>query len=85
MNFHWLPSEPELAPDGDPRVAVVPETHVRSVIADNGDFYAACTCGYLSLSCLTLEEAHRFPCPVELLLAESLVREIRLYARLVGH
>jgi len=81
-----LPAAPLPQADGDPRAASVAELHIRSVIGDHSDFYATCTCGYLSLSYLTLEAAHRSPCPVEVLLAESRERERRLFARLgAGH
>lgn len=80
MTLHWLPATPR------PHTAVeLLERHKRTVILDHQDAYASCSCGWFSTAFLTSDDAHSAVCEVERLLLDSRVRELRLYARLVGH
>lgn len=69
--------------DPQPRMQDAPcvELHVRSVVKYGPDWYAWCSCGFVSTSCLTAEEAHRRPCEIEEILISSRERERRIYAR----
>lgn len=58
-----------------------PPIHARSYICRNGDWTFSCACGFHSLPYVTEREAVEHPCEVELLLAESQLRERRLYAK----
>lgn len=54
------------------------ELHIRGVLKAGPDFYARCSCGFFTTSCLTEEEAFSRPCDVEEALIASRERERRV-------